>query len=90
MFAKVPRYFFFNKILNLFKSNATTSTPRDILISAQDAHKLLHKPNVKFLDIRDPEEYKKSHIPGAYSANLIFTYLAKSDAAGIAELKKNF
>jgi len=42
------------------------------------------------LDVRDPEDYKISHIPGAYSANLIFTYLSMSDKKGINELKNTF
>ena len=91
MFCKIPKYTFFNKIANLFKSGSTSSTlSNEVLITPAQAHSLLHNKKVKFLDVRDPADYAKEHIPGAYSANLIFSYLAKSDAKGVVELKKTF
>lgn len=42
------------------------------------------------IDTRDPESYGAGHIPGAVNMHDIFTYLATSDSAGMAELKEKF
>jgi thiosulfate/3-mercaptopyruvate sulfurtransferase len=42
------------------------------------------------IDTRDPESYAAGHIPGAVNMHDIFTFLATSDASGMAELKDKF
>ena len=42
------------------------------------------------IDTRDPESFAAGHIAGAVNLHDIFTYLATSDAAGMAELTEKF
>lgn len=42
------------------------------------------------IDTRDPESYAAGHIEGAVNLHDIFTYLATSDSAGMAELAEKF
>lgn len=42
------------------------------------------------LDTRDPDSFAAGHIPGAVNMHDIFTYLATSDAEGMAALKDKF
>ncbi|MBR9843224.1 MAG: sulfurtransferase [Rhodobacteraceae bacterium] len=42
------------------------------------------------LDTRDPESYAAGHIAGAVNMHDIFTFLATSDAAGMAEVTEKF
>jgi thiosulfate/3-mercaptopyruvate sulfurtransferase len=47
-------------------------------------------PPVVIIDTRDPSEYTIAHIPGAINIREIFTYLATSNAAGLAGLQSEF
>ncbi|PWR00970.1 sulfurtransferase [Meridianimarinicoccus roseus] len=42
------------------------------------------------IDTRDPESYAAGHIEGAVNLHDIFTYLATSDSAGMADLAQKF
>lgn len=42
------------------------------------------------VDTRDPAVYAAGHVPGAVNLRDIFTFLATSDAAGLAEIKDKF
>ncbi|NPA13348.1 MAG: sulfurtransferase [Aquificae bacterium] len=41
---------------------------KKFIISVDDAHKLLGKPDVRFVDGDSPKRFKKEHIPGAVNA----------------------
>ena len=57
-------------------------------ISVEDAYKELS--TARFIDIRNPDAYKVSHIPNAYILNELFTHLTMSDKESIDTLKKSF
>ncbi len=57
------------------------------LITPQD---LAAMENVVIIDTRAPEAFAEGHIPGAVNLHEIFTFLATSDAEGIAEMTKTF
>jgi thiosulfate/3-mercaptopyruvate sulfurtransferase len=57
------------------------------LISPQD---LAAMDDVVIIDTRAPEAFAEGHIPGAVNLHEIFTFLATSDAEGIAEMTKTF
>ncbi|PHP65954.1 sulfurtransferase [Zhengella mangrovi] len=53
--------------------------------------KTLHDADLAvIIDTRDPESFAAGHIPGAVNMHDIFTFLATSDSAGMAELKDKF
>jgi thiosulfate/3-mercaptopyruvate sulfurtransferase len=60
------------------------------LIEPNDLAALIKDGNVVLLDTRDPESFKKDHIPGAVNAHDIFTYLATSTPEGQKELRDKF
>lgn len=57
------------------------------LISAQD---LAAMKDVVIIDTRAPGAFAEGHIPGAVNLHEIFTFLATSDAEGIAEMTRTF
>ncbi len=57
------------------------------LISPED---LAAMDDVVIIDTRAPEAFAEGHIPGAVNLHEIFTFLATSDAEGIAEMTKTF
>lgn len=57
------------------------------LVSPQD---LAAMENVVIIDTRAPEAFAEGHIPGAVNLHEIFTFLATSDAEGIAEMTRTF
>ncbi len=59
----------------------------DALISADQ---LKAMENVVIIDTRAPEAYAAGHIPGAVNLHEIFTFLATSDAEGIAQMTQTF
>ncbi len=61
-----------------------------ILYSPEELQGLILKGNTVVVDIRDEEEYKKSHIPGAVSIPDIFFYLAETTDKGLKELQDKF
>lgn len=67
-----------------------SSTFSDPLISASQAYLCLSKKNSLFIDVRDPQAFKESHIPGAQNLNEIFSYLATSDEQGVKALTNTF
>ncbi len=59
----------------------------DALISADQ---LKAMENVVIIDTRAPEAYAAGHLPGAVNLHEIFTFLATSDAEGIAQMTQTF
>ena len=47
-------------------------------------------PSTVVIDTRSPDAYAAGHIPGAVNLHDIFTYLATSTPAGMAELREKF
>ncbi len=60
------------------------------LLAPADLKALIDTGAAVFIDTRDPESFAAGHIPGAVNMHDIFTYLATSDAAGMAALKEKF
>jgi len=60
-----------------------------VLISPTELADMLDD-NIVIIDTRAPEAFAAAHIPGAVNLHDIFTYLATSDAAGMAELTQKF
>lgn len=60
-----------------------------VLISPNELADMLDG-EIVVIDTRAPEAFAASHIPGAVNLHDIFTYLATSDAAGMAELTQKF
>ena len=61
-----------------------------ILYSPKEVESLLSKDNVVIVDIREEEDYKKSHIPGAISIPDIFFFLAETTKEGLKEFQDKF
>jgi thiosulfate/3-mercaptopyruvate sulfurtransferase len=61
-----------------------------ILIGVKDAFEKFQSKSAVFLDIRDPSQFAKSHIPNARNINEIFTFLSTSDKKGQEELISTF
>jgi len=61
-----------------------------ILYSPEELQTLISKGNTVVVDIRDAEEYEKSHIPGAVSIPDIFFYLAETSEEGLKEFQDKF
>jgi thiosulfate/3-mercaptopyruvate sulfurtransferase len=51
---------------------------------------LAARDDVVIIDTRAPEAFAAGHIPGAVNMHEIFTFLATSDAEGIAEMTRTF
>lgn len=60
------------------------------LVSASELDAMMKSEPTVVIDTRDPEEYAEGHIPGAVNVRDIFSYLATSDEAGMAELNAKF
>lgn len=60
------------------------------LIGPEDLKAMIDAGTAVVIDTRDPESYAAGHLPGAVNMHDIFTYLATSDPAGMAELKEKF
>ena len=61
-----------------------------VLYSPDEVSNLISKGNVVIVDIREEEDYQKSHIPGAVSIPDIFFYLAETTDEGLKELQNKF
>lgn len=61
-----------------------------VLYSPVEVHDLISKENTVIVDIREDEDYKKNHIPGAVSIPDIFFYLAETTDDGLKELQNKF
>ena len=61
-----------------------------ILYSPKEVENLLSKDNVVIVDIREEEDYNKSHIPGAISIPDIFFFLAETTKEGLKEFQEKF
>ena len=61
-----------------------------ILYSPQEVQDLISKGNTVVVDIRDEEDYKENHIPGAVSVPDVFYYLAMTTDEGLKELHDKF
>ncbi len=57
------------------------------ILYTSDEIKAINNQNVVFIDIRDKEDFEKSHIPGATNISEIFYFLSKSTDDGLDELK---
>lgn len=60
------------------------------LVTPEDLTTMIDAGTAVVIDTRDPESYAAGHIPGAVNMHDIFTYLATSDASGMAALKDKF
>lgn len=60
------------------------------LVTPEDLKLMIDGEVAVVIDTRDPESYAAGHIPGAVNMHDIFTFLATSDASGMAELKEKF
>ena len=61
-----------------------------ILYSPQEVQDLISNGNTVIVDIRDEEDYKENHIPGAVSVPDVFYYLAMTTDEGLKELHDKF
>ena len=61
-----------------------------ILYSPQEVQDLISNGNTVIVDIRDEEDYKENHIPGAVSVPDVFYYLAMTTDEGLKELHEKF
>lgn len=61
-----------------------------VLIEPAELHALMAAEPVVVIDTRDPAAYAGGHLPGAVNLRDIFTFLATSDAEGLATLKDKF
>ena len=61
-----------------------------ILYSPQEVQDLISNGNTVVVDIRDEEDYKENHIPGAVSVPDVFYYLAMTTDEGLKELHDKF
>lgn len=62
----------------------------DVLIEPTDLQSAMGTEAMVIIDTRDPAAYAKGHIPGAVNLRDVFTYLATSDPAGLAEVQGKF
>lgn len=61
-----------------------------ILYTPQEVKSLMEKGNSVVVDIRDEEDYKENHIPGAVSIPDVFYYLAETSNEGLKEVQDKF
>lgn len=61
-----------------------------ILYSPEEVQNLISKSNTVVVDIREEDDYKKSHIPGAVSIPDIFFFLAETTDEGLKEFQEKF
>ena len=62
----------------------------NVLIDPAGLQAMLGQPTTVVIDTRSPAAYAAGHIPGAVNLHDIFTYLATSTPAGMAELREKF
>jgi thiosulfate/3-mercaptopyruvate sulfurtransferase len=60
------------------------------LVTPAELQMMIDAKQAVIIDTRDPESFAAGHIAGAVNMHDIFTYLATSDAGGMAELKEKF
>lgn len=58
----------------------------NILYTAEQLKALMDKGNVTIIDVRNPEEYAKDHIPGAVNVHAIFSQLSMTTKEGLQEM----
>ena len=61
-----------------------------ILYTPQEVQGLISEGSTIIVDIRDEEDYKENHIPGAVSIPDIFYYLAETSNEGLQEVQEKF
>jgi thiosulfate/3-mercaptopyruvate sulfurtransferase len=61
-----------------------------VLLTPAELAPMIGTPDIVVIDTRSPDAYAAGHIPGAVNVHDIFTYLAMSTPAGMAELKQKF
>lgn len=61
-----------------------------VLIEPAELQALMATEPMVVIDTRDPAVYAAGHLPGAVNLRDIFTFLATSDAEGLATLKEKF
>ncbi len=61
-----------------------------IIYSPAEVHSLISKDNTVVIDIREEEDYQKSHIPGAVNIPDIFFYLVETTDQGLKTLQDKF
>ncbi|WP_238367959.1 sulfurtransferase [Mesobacterium pallidum] len=60
------------------------------LVTPEELTAMIDAGTCVVIDTRDPDSFAAGHVPGAVNMHDIFTYLATSDAAGMAALKDKF
>jgi thiosulfate/3-mercaptopyruvate sulfurtransferase len=66
------------------------SSGTKILYSPSEVNQLLESKQIFLIDIREPEDYQHSHIPGAINLTDFFYYLSTSTRQGLEELQVKF
>lgn len=61
-----------------------------IIYSPSEANQKLQDNDALLIDVRDPEEFKKGHIPGAVNIPEMFTTLSMTSNEGIQEMEDIF
>jgi len=61
-----------------------------ILYTPNEVHELISKGAAVLFDIRDAEDYKAGHLPGAVNVPDIFYYLSETTPAGLDALHEKF
>ncbi len=61
-----------------------------MLYSPNEVHELISKGAAVLFDIRDAEDYKAGHLPGAVNVPDIFYYLSETTPAGLDALHQKF
>lgn len=70
--------------------NMAVSLTDDTLVTPAQAKALIDTGACVAIDTRNPEAFAAGHLPGAVNLHDIFTYLAMSDAEGMATLTAKF
>ncbi len=78
-----------NNLLNTMKKGFSSGN-NNFLINVKDAYSKLQNKEAVFIDVRDPVEFEKTHIPSSRNVNEFFSYLSTSDKKGQEEMKKYF
>lgn len=70
--------------------NMVASPTDAILVSPAQAQALMEAGPCVAIDTRGPDAFAAGHLPGAVNLHNVFTYLATSDAEGMAALTRTF
>ena len=60
------------------------------LYSPQQAYDLIRDRKAIAVDVREPADYQKAHLPGAVNLPEMFSELSMSTPEGVAEMTRTF